>query len=1068
MKNTKQPNPRRQNGLFRGTLKFNLLMMIVLVTGGLANASEQKWRPEFSTAGFYQVDAKVREASNFNVGWRFFKGDLDNSLCIPKNNWKVLSASSQELDGESAGAANLFDGNKGSFWHSKWQGSEPGYPHELVIDLGKEYPLKEFVYTARNVAAAPHCAIKRYELYLSTSRSTWGDPVLSGELANQNESQTISFEKPVKGRYVRFRALSPHQEGSPSAAVAEFDFLKDSGTNARAEIQDAGFDDSEWPVVNLPHGLELVPQEASGSVNYQGVAWYRKHFDVDPRLKGKKVFIHFEAIMGKSEIWVNGKSLKKHFGGFLPIHVDVSDYLNYGGKNVIAVKADNSNDPAYPPGKPQEYLDFTYFGGIYRDVWMVTTEKVYITNANAVDKVAGGGVFVHFEDFAKSRVKMVVDCDIRNESGKDLKLNVELKLVDKQGKTVGESSGMAMVPANSDKKNTQKIIVDNPHLWHVNDPYLHKLYISIKNSQGRIVDSFYQRIGIRKVEFHGRKGLFLNNEPIDGKLIGGNRHQDFAYIGNALPNATHWRDAKKLRDAAMRVIRCAHYPQDPAFMDACDELGLLMIVATPGWQFWNNDPRFGQQVIKDIRNMVRRDRNHPCVMIWESALNESHYPKGFAKAIADAPKEEYPYQGCYTACDAAASGQEYFDIIYEHPIELNACLFGYQKDTPENRKRIFRKFHDPRPVFNREWGDCPDDWNAQNSPSRISKAWGEAAQLVQAMHYSKPDYIYNGLDSIYYTPEQFFGGCLWHSFDHQRGYHPDPFYGGIMDAFRQPKYSYYMFKSQMPTDLKIANIESKPFIFVAHEMSPASGPDVTVFSNCDEVRLSINGKVVNTLKTSPQGTYMPHVPVVFKDVFDIKHFLKSMVFEGLIEGEVVTTYVKKPSMRRSRISLRADSCGIGVSADGSDIISVVATFTDQHGVPKRLTDAFIKFEVEGEGTLIDDERIAANPQKATWGEAVALVRTTEKPGKIRITASSLCKSAHQPKPVTLEIESQPASQALIYSETPDRNISVREKNAAEKENMTETELQKKLESALEELNRLKLKEVEDQQGEFAD
>lgn len=182
---------------------------------------------------------------------------------------------------------------------------------------------------------------------------------------------------------------------------------------------------------------------------------------------------------------------------------------------------------------------------------------------------------------------------------------------------------------------------------------------------------------------------------------------------------------------------------------------------------------------------------------------------------------------------------------------------------------------------------------------------------------------------------------------------------------------------------------------------------------------------------------------------------------------VARAAIPKPAGRRSQISLRADSCGTGVTADGSDIIPVVATFTDKEGLPKRLTDAFIKFEVEGEGTLIDDERIAANPQRAAWGEAVALVRTTEKPGKIKITASGLYKGANQPQPVSLVIESQPARQKLIYSETPDRNIAAREENRPAQEKMTETELQKKLDSALQELNELKLKEVEDQQAEFA-
>ena len=139
--------------------------------------------------------------------------------------------------------------------------------------------------------------------------------------------------------------------------------------------------------------------------------------------------------------------------------------------------------------------------------------------------------------------------------------------------------------------------------------------------------------------------------------MGANRHQDFAVIGNALPNSLHWRDAKKLRDAGMRVIRNAHYPQDPAFMDACDELGLFVIVNTPGWQFWNDQPIFAQRVYSDIRNMVRRDRNHPSVWMWEPILNETWYPADFAKNVVDILNEEYPYPYCYAGCDVTARGK---------------------------------------------------------------------------------------------------------------------------------------------------------------------------------------------------------------------------------------------------------------------------------------------------------------------------------------------------------------------------------------------------------------------------
>lgn len=137
------------------------------------------------------------------------------------------------------------------------------------------------------------------------------------------------------------------------------------------------FNDKDWTVVSLPDGIEYLPTEASGCINYQGEVWYRKHFTPDAALKGKKLFLHFEAIMGKSKVFVNGKLLTEHFGGYLPVIADVTDVLDWNGDNVIAVWADNSDDPSYPPGKAQDVLDYTYFGGIYRDCWLIAHNNVF-------------------------------------------------------------------------------------------------------------------------------------------------------------------------------------------------------------------------------------------------------------------------------------------------------------------------------------------------------------------------------------------------------------------------------------------------------------------------------------------------------------------------------------------------------------------------------------------------------------------------------------------------------------------------------------------------------------------
>ena len=175
------------------------------------------------------------------------------------------------------------------------------------------------------------------------------------------------------------------------------------------------FDDSRWEVVSLPHGIEYLPLEASGCVNYQGEVWYRKHFSPDSRLKGKKLFLHFEAIMGKSKVFVNGKQVAEHYGGYLPVVADVTDVVDWSRENVIAVWADNSNDPSYPPGKAQEVLDFTYFGGIYRDCWLVAHNRVFITDPNFEDEVAGGGLFVSYDAVSEASADVRLRLQVRNE-----------------------------------------------------------------------------------------------------------------------------------------------------------------------------------------------------------------------------------------------------------------------------------------------------------------------------------------------------------------------------------------------------------------------------------------------------------------------------------------------------------------------------------------------------------------------------------------------------------------------------------------------------------------------------
>lgn len=789
------------------------------------------------------------------------------------------------------------------------------------------------------------------------------------------------------------------------------------------------FDDSRWQVVCAPHTARLEPSEASGSRNYQGVIWYRKHFTMPADMKGKNITVHFEAIMGKQDIFVNGKKVKEHFGGYLPITVNLSALgVKAGNKCLIAVKADNSDDKTYPPGKKQTALDFCYHGGMYRDVWLIGKSPISITDAIEANKVAGGGVFLHYDNISEKSSDVFVNVEVANTSKSAASPAVVVKIIDKDGKTVATLKKNVKIAAGGTAVAMLGTTIKKANLWSPETPYLYNVELTVVN-KGQTVDGGMVRMGIRKAEFRGKDGFWLNGKPYH-QLVGGNRHQDFAYVGNAMPNSQQWRDAKRLRDAGMTIIRAAHYPMDPAFMDACDELGLFIIVPTPGWQYWNKDPHFGEQVHANTQKIIRRDRNHSSVLMWEPILNETRYPENFALRALEITKEEFPYPGRPAAvADVQSAGvKDNYDVVYDWADNIGKG-----------------NWPDDKCVFTREFGELVDDWYAHNNLNRASRSWGEKPQLMQALS------LCDSYGEMYHGRRQFIGGCQWHPFDHQRGYHPDTYYGGIYDAFRQKKYAFEMFRSQQR--------DAEPMIFIANEMTQFSENDVTVFSNCDSVRLTMfDGDKVATLPVVHNDNDKPCSPVVFKDFWNFwkarEYSYKqrnwqrvSLLAEGIKDGKVVVTEKKMPSRRSTKIRLYADKMGKELIADGSDFIVVVAEITDDNGNVKRLAKDNIYFTVEGEGSIIGDgEQILANPRIVEWGSAPVLIQATDKPGKITITARSYYEGTYAPTAATLTIESVAPYLPSCFTDKPSTTISstIRSGNSNQSV-MTEEERQRTLE-----------------------
>ncbi len=754
-----------------------------------------------------------------------------------------------------------------------------------------------------------------------------------------------------------------------SRSVANFNpgwrFLKADAAGA----ENPSFDDTLWEAANLPHSLEILGENASGGRNYQGPAWYRKRFQTAAPSADQKVFVYFEAVMGKCTVWVNGKQVAEHFGGYLPFAAEISSALNADGRdNLIAVRADNSDDPTYPPGKPQGDLDFTYLGGIYRDVYLIQTAPVHVTLPELSRTVAGGGVFVGIKNVNGNDASLEVRTEIVNDSGARHTITLRTILETTDGHEVMRQEKPVELTAGSSQEIVQPLEPKNVRLWFPNDPYLYFIRTEVIEDN-KVCDSLRTRIGIRFFEMRGQAGLYVNKKYIGVKLNGVNHHQDYAYVGNALPNSGQWRDVKLLREGGVNMIRAAHYPQDPAFYDACDELGMLVTTANPGWQFFNGkDAVFEQRIYADTRNLVRRDRNHPAMLLWETALNETpNQPGRMLHEMHRIAHEEFPFPGLFTVADVDEAKKGGLDFYY----------YGALDGTNNS--------------FMREYGDGGevDNFFSHNATTRVKREWGEGPLLKQAAIRARD------LDGVFAGPRIRLGSALWCGIDHQRGYHPDPFWGGLLDEFRLPRYSYYLFKSQYDPDFKLAGIETGPMLYITHELTQVSDPNVVIYGNCEEVRLTWLGKVVGTQKPDAGYHALPHPPFTFTNVFDfgiIKSHWRDrtgkieMVAEGLIGGKVVIRVVKKYPERTAAVQVTVDDAGAGLTADGADFVPIRATIVDNKGVPKVLASEYVYFEVEGPGEIIGGTANQGNPMKTEFGVATALLRARSTPGIIHVKA----------------------------------------------------------------------------------
>ncbi|KAF0094833.1 MAG: beta-galactosidase [Puniceicoccaceae bacterium 5H] len=718
------------------------------------------------------------------------------------------------------------------------------------------------------------------------------------------------------------------------------------------QAKGALFDDGAWQQVTLPHTaqVEAAVTGAPGSdtAQWQGVCWYRKHFNVDAAARKQHALLKFEGAMNVADVWLNGAYLGRHQGGFLPFTFDVTERLRPGEENVLAVRLDNTDNPVTGP-KPLDRLDFNTYGGLYRDVQLILKDRLHITDPLHADKVASGGLFVRFPEVTPEAAQVCVQTHVANAYLETRDFRVRAVLEAPGGETVAKVvSEPLKLAGGRDTEVLQTLKVEKPALWSPKHPHLHTLHVTVLRD-GQAVDTQSTRVGIRRIEM-SRDGFKINGEPMF--LRGTNRHQEYPYVGYALSDAAQYRDARHIKEAGFDYIRLSHYPHSPAFMDACDELGLVVMNCIPGWQYFNTkDPEFAQLQYWNSRQMIRRDRNHPCVILWEVSLNETRMPEEFIRHTQALAHDEFPGDQCYTC--GWTDGYDVFIQARQH----GGCREVTDRPCVVSEYGDWEYYAQNAGLDQGAWADlAPDDAN-----SRQLRWHGEKAMLQQATNFQEAHN--DNLKTIA------FADGLWVMFDYNRGYAPDIESSGCMDLFRLPKFAYYFYRSQRDADEHCAQAETGPMVFIANYWQPDSTREVRVFSNGDEVALRLNGKLIE--RRSPDddriSSHLAHPPFTFHLPQFASGELEAVAY---LRGQEVARHTVRTPGQPEQLEVSVDLRGEPFAVAGKDVVIAHATLRDAQGTT--VADAWENVFFGATGPV---ELVGANPFSSSAGIASILVQT---------------------------------------------------------------------------------------------
>ena len=618
------------------------------------------------------------------------------------------------------------------------------------------------------------------------------------------------------------------------------------------EAQLTGCDDSSWETVNIPHTWNDKDADDETPGFYRGPVWYRKQLFIDKSQEGRRAVIYFEGANQEVRFYLNGQFVGEHKGGYTRFCFDITSHLRYGQENLFAIYVNNVYNPNIPPLS----ADFTFFGGIYRDVYLQFMNPVHI----ATNDYASSGVYIRTPEVNNSAASVEITTLLTNDMPQATEIRVENIICDADGKEVKKTQAEVKLAAGETKADiSKKIKIDSPRLWDIDDPYRYMVYTRILDKRkGTLLDEVVNPLGLRWFKFDSEKGFFLNGKG--RKLIGTARHQDYFQKGNALCDELHVQDVLLLKEMGGNYLRVSHYPQDPVIMEMCDKLGIVTSVEIPVVNAVTETEEFLHNSVEMAKEMVRQDFNRPSVMIWgymneiflrrpytEGKQLEDYYrfTEKVARALEATIREEDPSR--YTMMAYHNMPQYYEDAhLTEIPMIQGWNLYQgwYEPDINEFQRLLDRahKAYKGKVLMVTEYGPGVDPRVHSYQPERFD--FSQEYGLVYHKHY---------LNEMMKRPF-IAGSSLWNLNDFYSESRVDavPHVNnkGVVGLNREKKDVYWFYKTALSRRpiLVIGNREWKSRGGVVNTAQKECIQSVPVFSNAEEVELFVNNKSLGKKK----------------------------------------------------------------------------------------------------------------------------------------------------------------------------------------------------------------------------